>query len=52
VDQQSLGAFVHSLGDLLEIEIPVVPKEKTRKGDQEFCQWRMYVHEELGFDIL
>ena len=52
MNRQSLEAVVHSLGDLLEIEIPVVPKEKSRKGDQEFCQWWMHIHEELGFDIL
>lgn len=47
-----LRTFADSLGDLLEIEIPVIPKEKSRKGDQELRQWRMHVYEELGFDVL
>ena len=41
-----------SLGDLLEIKISVIPKQESRKGDQELCQRRMHVHEELGFDVL
>jgi hypothetical protein len=41
-----------SLGDLLEIETPVIPKEKSRKGDKQLRQRRMHVHEVLGFDIL
>lgn len=41
-----------SLGDLLEIKISIIPKEKSREGDQEFRQRWMHVHEELAFDIL
>jgi hypothetical protein len=41
-----------SLGDRLEIEIPVVSKNKPREGDQELRQRGMHVHEELGFDVL
>ena len=40
-----------SLGDLLEIEISIIPKQESRKGDQELRQRRMHVHEELGFDV-
>lgn len=44
--------LVDSLGDLLKIEISVIPKEESREGDQELRQRRMHVHEELRFDIL
>jgi len=47
-----LQTFTDSLGNLLKIEISIVPEEKSREGDQEFRQRRMHVHEELGFDIL
>ena len=40
------------LGDLLEIETSIVSKEKSGKGDQEFRQRWVYVHEELSLDIL
>ena len=40
-----------SLGDLLKIEIPIVPEDETREGNQELRQRRMHVHKELGFDV-
>jgi hypothetical protein len=43
---------VDALGDFFEIEISVIPKDESREGDKELGQRRVYIHEELGFDVL
>lgn len=41
-----------ALGNLLEVEISVIPKDESHECDQELRQRRVHVHEELGFDVL
>jgi hypothetical protein len=43
---------VDALGDLLEVEISVIPKDESHESDQELRQRWVHVHEELGFDVL
>jgi hypothetical protein len=53
-NNQTKGKYIlktRVLSNILEIEMPVISKQESRKGNQKFRQWRMYVHEILCFDV-
>lgn len=47
----SQGVEIHSLCDVLEIEVAVIAKDEPCKGDEQFCEWWVNVHKVRGLDV-